>query len=446
MRKLLIAVLMLAVVAAPSFAAVQNIKVGGSLDSYYLYRQNFDLGRGAAGTNDIDETQSVFFTITKIGISADLTDNVSTTIELINERPWDATADNDTEINVNLAYVTMREMLYSPLTVVIGRQTLSYGNAFIIGPAGKKDTANSALTGVAADLSQQAGYDAIRAILDYKPLTIDVFYSRIDDDVRGISNDSDSDHDFYGINVAYELGDEMNSMVEGYFFSDVDKTDSNAGAGIGEKADVTNVLGGRVVTNPIESLNLQLEVAHQSGSARIAARDNRERDAWGVQFMANYKLPVAEEYKPVLGYKFTKVTGGGDNPASGSDTKVTAWNSFLEDQDTGKIYNALFTLSNMVINEATLTMNPMEDVTAKLSYSHLMLERKLEDSTLTYNGFAALESSRDLGQEIDLDLTYDYTEDVKIGANFGYFMPGNLFTNADRVPAKQAMMNVQVLF
>ena len=67
---------------------------------------------------------------------ADLTDNVSTTIALINERAWGDTTNVSTDIDLLLAYVTLREMLYSPLTVVVGKQAFHYGNSFIIDSAG----------------------------------------------------------------------------------------------------------------------------------------------------------------------------------------------------------------------------------------------------------------------------------------------------------------------
>jgi len=129
MRKLLLALLVVAFVAMPAFASVQNIKVSGSIDSAALYRENFELGLITSAGED--EVQNLFFTITKVGIDADLTDNVAATVELIDERPWGT--GSTVAVEVNLAYVTLREMLYSPLTVVIGRQPIVWGNGFIIG-------------------------------------------------------------------------------------------------------------------------------------------------------------------------------------------------------------------------------------------------------------------------------------------------------------------------
>jgi len=140
MRKsiILAVALMVALVTVPAFASVQNVKISGSVDSTYLFRDNFDLGTNVTG----DEQQSLFITQTIVQIDADLTDQVSTTVGLINERVWDSTnADVNYNVDLYLAYVTLREMLYSPLTVVAGRQVFSYGNSLIVDATGTNNAA-----------------------------------------------------------------------------------------------------------------------------------------------------------------------------------------------------------------------------------------------------------------------------------------------------------------
>src|SRR3990167_291929 len=110
--KLLRALFVLALVvgfAVPAFAETQNVKVSGSIDAYWFYRVNFDLrdnndvgvvpvgtagatyDHGATGdTHQKSEADDYFMTITQIEVSADLTDNVSTVINIVNERDWNA--------------------------------------------------------------------------------------------------------------------------------------------------------------------------------------------------------------------------------------------------------------------------------------------------------------------------------------------------------------------
>ncbi|MBF0532972.1 MAG: alginate export family protein [Candidatus Omnitrophica bacterium] len=490
MKKLLLAILLLAVVAAPAFAAVQNVKVSGSIENTYLNRQDFTLGLNgvnsaltgqAAADNDVKNVQSVFFTQTKLGIAADLTDNVSTTVELLNERVW--TTDNpvaaqtdslNSKLNVNLAYVTLKEMLYSPLTVIVGRQPLQYGTGLIIGKTGNRQRASSALTNVANDMSELTGYDAVRAILDYKPLTLDMFYTVLTDTVPGTSTAVDNDRVLSGINASYELGDKMNTLVEAYFFNRSDRRYINsATANVNPKADTVNIFGGRVSTNPIESLNLQFEAAHQGGNNAFAGsvtnnKVNLSRDAWALELMANYKIPVLAKYKPMASYVFDYFSGA-TTTATDSSNSWTGWDPMNEAKNGGKIFNSLFSQTNYYMHQVALSANPLEDVMAKVSYTYLQLVEGYPNDTSTMailqpnfggsnagttTGISPIVNggNRSLGQEVDLDLTYNYTEDVTIGANLGYFSPGTLFNvasladNNKRVAAKQAMVSMKVNF
>ena len=114
-KQLLLAVLMVAAFAVPSFASVQNIKISGDVDSTYLYRHNFDLGAGIPGggsaSNGSDRLQNNFFTQTRLRADADLSDNVSATVGLINERVWDYdTTDEGIDINLAFCFLNTNEI------------------------------------------------------------------------------------------------------------------------------------------------------------------------------------------------------------------------------------------------------------------------------------------------------------------------------------------------
>ena len=72
------------------------------------------------------------------------------------------------QVNVDTAYVTMKELFYSPLTVTVGRQPFVYGNQLLIGDVGSCNEV-SPLT----DLTGGVNFDAIKAVLSYDPLTVD---------------------------------------------------------------------------------------------------------------------------------------------------------------------------------------------------------------------------------------------------------------------------------
>jgi len=471
MRKLLIALIAVALMSIPAYASVQNIKISGDIDSTFVVRDTFDLGTGQSTSY----SQDFLMTQTRLRVDADLTENVSAVVGLINERAWDQETGtaNDTDIDLNLAYVELREMLYSPLTVVIGRQNFSYGNSFVVDSAGVNNRASvgSGLSVVAQDLTKRTAQDAVRLILDYDPLTIELLASKVDANNLLGTGAEDDDVDLFGINGNYQLGDDWNSEVEGYFFARIDQSlKANA---TGTKADTLYVPGLRASSNPIKGLNVQLEYARQLGTkatsvtaiAPTSRADNMERDAWGTQFVSSYVLPFEKtaEYNPIVSTSYTYVSGD-KNPAAAraNSDDWTAWDPLFENQAGGTIYNSLFALTNCHVASISSQVNPIEDVTLKATWTGLWLSNSINPNGAGHgvggqflqilqpdsNAFIqpTVTSNRDIGYEIDVGLMYDYTEDVQLGLNMGWFVPGDLFNAMNKETANQYLANVNVNF
>ena len=132
-------------VAQPVFAAVQNVKISGDINVSGVARSNLDLDKSSSvansvGINSNQDNQSDFLSITRVKVDADLTDNVSTSVRLINERNWNgdsisgtsrnnrnigtATAANvattEKQFDLDLASITLREFPYSGLDLDCG--------------------------------------------------------------------------------------------------------------------------------------------------------------------------------------------------------------------------------------------------------------------------------------------------------------------------------------
>ncbi|HOD12355.1 MAG TPA: alginate export family protein [Candidatus Omnitrophota bacterium] len=458
MKKLLIAVLLVAVMAVPAFASVQNVKVSGDLTTTWALRSEFNLGVNSGATK---QNMNDFLSYTRVRIDADLTDNVSTTVRLLNERPWgddkitsssDATSNED--VLIDLAYVQLREMLYSPLTVTVGRQELFYGNGFIIGGNGPNNQTIGTLNKDGLrDLSKRNSLDAVKAVLNYDPLTIDMFMAKSSNTHIGLNiADKNDDIDVYGFNANYKLSDKWNTVAEGYFFAKEDKTTDVSST---QKSDRIYVPGFRVSTNPIKGLNLQGELAWQRGTDYIGAPTaSPRREAMGGQFIASYLLPFEKtaKYEPVLAYAYTYVSGDKDMSSTGNPgDKNKAWDPMFEHVSGGKIYNALFDLTNVHVNEFSLSVKPVKDLTTKATFTMLSLDKKLNSTSWTPNNatsdtYTVKTDKRNLGNEVDLDLTYAYTEDVSIGMSAGWFMPGNLFADSNEKNATQLLTSMTVNF
>ncbi|MBF0504652.1 MAG: alginate export family protein [Candidatus Omnitrophica bacterium] len=472
MKKLLVAALAV-LIASPAFAAVQNVKVSGDIQSMFIDRQTFDLGaRNAQGIQQGLFKQNVFAEQTRVRIDADLTDNVSTTVRLINESAWgtDASDASNKAVDLDLAYVTLREFLYSPLTVSIGRQEFIFGNGLIMG-GGANNSTSGHFNGVANDLSKIDAQDGIKAVLDYKPLTISMFYIKNSQTIFQGALDSGvkSSSDVYGVNGNYQLGDAMNTVLESYLFARFNQTLTGGstttictGGVCPDKGDKLYIPGLRVSTNPVKGLNVQGELAWQLGQKTVGTttQESEHRNAMAAQFMASYALPVLEKYKPTVNASYTKVTGDKNRFANyGSDAvksaKVyTAWDPMFENQGGGTIYNTLFNLTDMNILSVGASVNPIQDVTTSLTWSNLSLDKKIRlGNTVAFlqpdgssAGALVPTGRKDIGNELDLNGNYAYTEDVNFGVSLGWFVPGGTFTSANNSVAKQALAYVDVNF
>jgi len=488
MSKRLILVLALAFVLGVSFAAyaeVQNVKVSGDLTVEGVARDNFDLVKtpvmGATGIQNptYDDKNRDILSIIRVRVDADLTDNVMTTVRLLNERNWNgesqtpgqanrniglntATTTNEDRIDIDLAYVTLKEFLYSPLSLTVGRQELHFGNELIVGDP---DTnIYSALTQLSeGDLSTRKAFDAVRATLDYNPLVVDAIYAKIQ---GGLANQHD-DVTLTGVNANYALN--KNTTLEGFFFSKVTGTDAaevyhvdtnnntsftgNTVSPLKMHADQVHTIGARVVDKTVKNLSVDAQVAYQFGTynpkfdpnARYLtaanSRDTAKRSAWAAQAMATYDfkdVPVLSrymsKYAPSLSATYTFLSGADRNRIS--DKAYKGWDPMFENQTIGHIMNAIFANTNMRRGSLSAKAKVTDDITANLAYAGAWFSKHYPDGTKAIlsgvAGSSAATSGRQfvlakagyIGQELDATLTYDYTEDVQFSLLGGVFMPG----------------------
>lgn len=474
---LLCLLVMVSFIASPAFAAVQNVKVGGDITLIGASRDNFDLRdtRGVDESGNSDELDGVV-SQARIRIDADLSDNVSTTIRLLNERIWDqdSAAEN---IDLDLASMTLKEFLYSPLTLTLGRQELRYGNALVVGDPDTNivtsggNLGNTVAAGL-SDVSLYKAFDAIKAVLDYNPLKVDLIYAKVDENTVVGSGQND-DVDLFGVNLNYPL-DKNNTVLEGYYFGKY-----SGDSGVAEiingnyarrinKAEKIHTIGARVSTDPIEKLNLQGELAYQFGNYDPSLDENSlnagtalagKRSAWAAQVIGDYKFKA--KYDPRLTGTYSFFSGEENNRVSG---KYNGWNAMFEDQTLGDIANKIFAPSNAHVFTISAQAKPAEDLTAQLTYAYLRLAKEIKSGgnvnlsgpdkpILTLNGlnggttYNMQAGKSSLGQEIDLHLAYAYTEDVQLMLLTGVFIPGSAFAKPEnRDPATQAVVLAKVTF
>ncbi|MDD5292274.1 MAG: alginate export family protein [Candidatus Omnitrophica bacterium] len=437
--------------ALPAFAEVQNVKVSGDMTMYGISRSGFDVGDTQ---QKADDTESHAATITRLRIDADLTENVGATIRLLNERDWNQEAGTSNDVVLDLASVTLKEFLYSPLTLTLGRQEIQFGNGFIVGDPDTNNNANgSTLTDF--DLSSKKAFDAVRATLNYDPLVVDLIWAKIDENtVLGTNTNTEKDDiDLFGVNARYDFGGNWKTIGEMYYFGKVDNSvrDTNAAEPVNKKATKVNTIGARAEVSPTERLNLQGETAYQFGEyndGAVGTQSNSNISAWAAQGIATYALDM--KYSPVLSAIYSYYACGNDGNAAKS------WDPMFENQTSGHIANVLFNATQSHVLNLRGSIVPAEDMKLTLDYVWLELARDLpagsviatrsQDHTQvvhTYNP-----GNTHLGDEIDLTLSYDYTEDVQLSLMAGYFKPGQAFDVSDNRfgDVKEVIASVKVSF
>jgi hypothetical protein len=440
MGRRLIVVLALALAVAitlsPAFAEVQNVKVSGDLNMFGAIRNNFGLTRGPDG-NRRNNDESFIATQTRVKIDADLTDNVSAVVRLINERKWNS--NEETKIDLDLAYVGLKEFLYSPLSLTIGRQELIYGNKLILG----KSSVGSSASGIPTDLSLKKSFDAIKAVLNYDPLVVDLIYAKISEDSsRSVKDDAN----LYGIYASYDVNRKLKADVYGFY-----KKDRNKASAI-FKNDTVLTVGSLITATPIDNLKTSLEAAMQFGKRAIGkttTRDSRTK-AWALQAAAEYTLSNVK-FTPTIGASFTHLSGDKDG-----ENGKRAWDSMFQDQALNNITNAIIPFTNLNVLNLKGSMKPTDDVTLCANWGFYIRDRKSPGSMISpatdSNGSSSsygnynMTSKKYLGNALDLTATYDYTEDVQFGLTTGWFMPGNAFEKDNRRIASQVIGSMKVTF
>ncbi len=457
-------------VAVPAFAAVQNVKVSGDISVSGVARNNFDLDKSSSVANSVgarsnQDKQSDFLSIIRVRVDADLTDNVSTSVRLLNERNWNGNnttgnennrnigfstanvATNEKQTELDLGYVTLKEFLYSPLTLTVGRQELQFGNGWIVGDP---DTNGVALDSALAegDLSARKAFDAIRARFDYNPLVLDIIYAKVAENNTTLNDDTT----LTGINAGYELN--ANTNIEGFLFSKIRGVTGTNGATavdtaattsfdtVKQSADVVNTIGTRVVNKSVKNLAIDAQVAYQFGTynpkldpnARfISATDKAEtspRSAWGAEVAATYDLKdvaAISKYEPTLTGVYVYLSG--ESRDKTGNKAYNGWDGMFENQSFGHIINAIMGFSNTHLAGLSLKGKPAADLTAKVDYiSGWFAKRYPEGRAAILSGVGTarqftMGKTPHFGQELDVTLTYDYTEDVQLSLLGGIFFP-----------------------
>ena len=490
--------------ATSVYAGTQSVKISGDLDIRGFARGAWDLQNnhqepdfprsdpGDVLTNDpypgTDDWMSWFMTTTEVQIDADLTDNVSGVIRLFNQRDWNSAMWNTQQKQVNttnaslvrgegitytqrpgefdvgldLAYIELKEFMYSPLTLRIGRQDIWFGKGFVVGYNLRDYNANI----FADEYTCMTSFDAIRATLDYDPWTIDAIASMIWENEVG----SKDNEQLYGVNVGY-IFDVFNAEAEGYWFF---KNDNQIQPTLIQTHNTVQTFGLRGSADPIENWTASVEGAIQFGQFVGFRAQQSERDRFGYAIDAAVECRYFKDmfpWKPVIGAEYILYSGDeNERPDVTTDGWFHGWDPMYRGKfDTayrefvGK-YNytglgwkgrdvtyvntfpdASYTNQHQVLISAGIM--PMDSLTldGKLAFFWQYHQREIPNNVI--GGGAGNSKRRSfIGTELDVNLVWDYTEDVSFGLLAGWFFPGGFYSDQSDSIATDVVGSVKLSF
>jgi len=363
---------------------------------------------------------------------------VSVVLNLFNQRDWNANQFSTTastpnagaefDLGVDLAYVTLKEAFYAPLTLTLGRQDIEFGRGLVIGNWNIQDPQ----AGIIADeFSAVTSFDAARATLDFEPWTLDFVFMALDEnDVN-----DDDDRNVFVTNVNYAFS-EYNAEWEAYAVIDEDgSTADNAVSTTVESKNRTYAIGTRAQFDPVSNMTLGGEIAYQGGNSQASAvAQSQEREAWLFDIFGEYRW-ADHAYKPYVGLEYVYLSGDDTTTL----TENEGWNGLFRSPTYGTIHEYLETYyatalngdgaagSNRNIFFVSGGFAPMEDLKIDAKYYWFWTD---EDLVSTINATQTQRVGDDLGSEIDVNITYDYTEDVTFSLGLAWFFPGDVYGDA----------------
>ncbi|RJP69317.1 MAG: DUF1302 family protein [Candidatus Abyssobacteria bacterium SURF_17] len=348
------------------------------------------------------------------------------------EQKSEAGSDNDL-VDLYQAYIEMNEIAGYPLQVRIGRQELVYGREWLLG----NNDAGVNFSGLA--------FDAVKASYESDLVRIDAWVSKLADfsspQFAGVQEE-DADIDFYGVYGTWKGFESM--LIEAYWMEryngnsllgdDTSDPDSlhTVGARIAGTWDVMGLLPGM--------LDYNVEGAYQFGDNNVgpASDSSGDYEAWAFNAMAGYTLTEVA-WMPRIELEYAYFTG--DDDAFDGDTEE--FNRLFSDVHYGELNlggNFDQGATNLHIIRIGASAVPVEKLTASADFYYFLLAEDDEEGLAKTFGVPQIIAQEGLdlgggivlpvvtvgnedqvGMELDLAASYQYTEDLNLRAGWAHF-------------------------
>lgn len=468
--------------AAPVVAELQNVTVGGEIrirGNYY--RNTFNggtpgtfvtpalrvpgvlLAGGAIGDFIGGQSLFSFFDFddkgpdlsfieqrTRLNVTADFTDDVSVFIELDSYEIYgedfrssfvtgiDGRAASFDDLEIYQAYIDMKDIFGSSVSLRLGRQELYFGSGWLVGN-------NSALP-------QNTGlsFDGFRLTYQHDKFTLDAFWTKL---LETSPTEEDGDIDFAGIYFSYTGVSDL--VIDAYWFWIRDAgsiRDTSGGVFIEgiedllgvDDFDTTNMhtVGVRIAGTRGQ-FDFEAQAAYQFGNAgRIGSLfrpglysdDGADFGKFAFDAEAGYTFDVS--WTPRLWAGVAWFQGEDNrhistldflNPFDKPEASVS-FNRLFSNKVYSVFLDEITELSNFWTLRGGFSANPTESVEIGLDVAYFNVIEEFDRPVTLFGsavalpaGIASTESDDDLGIEAHVWIRYNYSEDLVFRAGWAHF-------------------------
>ena len=427
-------------------------------------------------TDDEGHSNSFVEQRTRLNFKADFTNDVAAFIELDSWDIWgeDFRSDYltgtdfrqnhaDGDVEIYQSYIEMNEAFSYPLRVRIGRQELSFGSEWLVGT----NDARSFFTGLS--------FDGIRATWATDTWSVDAFWSKL---AENSPAEEDGDVDFYGVYGSYYGIEDITIDAYWLFIRDAvelhDTNDINLGFFHFPQV-IENIFGvddysvtklhtvGLRGAGTYGAFDFELEGAFQFGDADSAGflyrvgtygDDDADWEEWAVNAEVGYTFDMTWTPRVYLGLAY--LGGEDERDVDFFEWLVSLVNPFYQ-PDASVSFNRLFSnweysdfidlnadLSNVMIYRGGVSAMPTENIEVMLAVSYFdAIEEWDEPWNFYFLGTRVVpffflpwlteEVDSELGWEINLNATYDYSEDLTFELGWSHLFVGDGLENGQFV-------------
>ena len=411
-KRRLFAMLLVLFLSGTVSAELQQVQVGGQI----RIRGNY-MNLDSLGDSSFVEQR------TRVGVTADFTEDVSAFIELDNYHVWGRDEDtpftswylcgnnfrgSNDAVYMYQAYIEARNMWDSLLRMRVGRQEIMLGNQFLIG---NNDTSS---------LFYGRPFDALRLTYGNEEFSIDGIAAKLSENFGDFGDD---DMDLYVLYGSYRGIEDIALDAYWMYVRDDDGTIATLLIDGGDIDLHTLGLRGAGV---IGAFDFDLEAAYQIGDVEgvrnpwfrlFDRRADVDIDEFAVNAEAGYTFDVA--WQPRVFAHFAYLGGGDPDRCWWNNDRTMPFSRMFSNVEYSEFLDGWTgsngALSNVFVYGLGVQVQPSEVIGLKLVASYLeadeALNRRQDDTTL--------------GWEVGIYGDYAYSDDLTFRAGYAHFFGGD---------------------